>query len=220
MSDTDDSIFREVDEEVRQDEYVKIWERYGKYFTAAGIVLVAAVAAYQGWQYYQVKQSEDAGAVYFAALKKAADGKTEDALSALAAVNHPGFGQLATLQTAALLAKKGDTEKAIAAYDAFAAKADSDPALADMARIKAGYLLVDSSTPDQLLTRLGKFDKDGAVWRQEAREIFGLSAWRVKDYTMADRYMQAVYNDAEATPSMKQRAQIMIQLIAPNLVKK
>jgi hypothetical protein len=42
----------------------------------------------------------------------------------------------------------------------------------------------------------------------------------VKDYTMADRYMQAIYNDAEATASMKQRAQIMIQLIAPNLVKK
>jgi hypothetical protein len=80
--------------------------------------------------------------------------------------------------------------------------------------------LVDTQTPDQLLTRLGKFDKDGAVWRQEAREIFGLSAWRVKDYTMADRYMQAVYTDAEATASMKQRAQIMIQLIAPNLVKK
>jgi hypothetical protein len=220
VSNTDESIFREVDEEVRQDEYKKIWDRYGKYFTGAGVLLVAAVAAYQGWQYYQVKQAEDAGAVYFAALKKAADGKTDDALSALAAVNHPGYGQLAAMQAAALLASKGDTEKAVAAYDAFAAKTDSDPALADMARIKAGYLLVDTQTPDQLLTRLGKFDKDGAVWRLEAREIFGLSAWRVKDYTMADRYMQAVYNDADATPSMKQRAQIMIQLIAPNVVKK
>ncbi len=220
MSDTDESLFREVDEEVRQDEYKKIWDRYGKHFTTLAILAVAGVAAFQGWHYYQTKQAEDAGAVYFAALKKAADGKTDDALSALAAVNHSGFGQLAALQSAALLAKKGDAEKAVAAYDAFAANATNDPALADLARIKAGYILVDTATPDQLLPRLGKFDKDGVVWRQEAREIFGLAAWRVKDYAMADRYMQAVYTDAEATLSMKQRAQIMIQLIAPNLVKK
>lgn len=220
MSNTDESLFREVDEEVRQDEYKKIWDRYGKHFTTLAILAVAGVAAFQGWHYYQTKQAEDAGAVYFAALKKAADGKTDDALSALAAVNHSGFGQLAALQSAALLAKKGDAEKAVAAYDAFAANATNDPALADLARIKAGYVLVDTATPDQLLPRIGKFDKDGVVWRQEAREIFGLAAWRVKDYAMADRYMQAVYTDAEATPSMKQRAQIMIQLIAPNLVKK
>ena len=220
MSDTDESLFREVDEEVRQDEYKKIWDRYGKHFTTLAILAVAGVAAFQGWHYYQTKQAEDAGAVYFAALKKAADGKTDDALSALAAVNHSGFGQLAALQSAALLAKKGDAEKAVAAYDAFAANATNDPALADLARIKAGYILVDTATPDQLLPRLGKFDKDGVVWRQEAREIFGLAAWRVKDYAMADRYIQALYTDAEATPSMKQRAQIMIQLIAPNLAKK
>ena len=220
MSNTDESIFREVDEEVRQDEYKKIWDRYGKYFTAVGVLLVAAVAAFQGWHFYQQKQAEDAGAIYFAAVKKVADGKTDDALAAFAVVNHAGFGQLAALQSAALLAKKGDTEKAVAAYDAFAAGSGNDPTLADMARIRAGYLLVDTATPDQLLPRLGKFDKDGATWRQEAREIFGLAAWRVKDYAMAGRYMNAIYADAEATPSMRQRAQIMIQLITPNLVKK
>jgi hypothetical protein len=122
VSNTDESIFREVDEEVRQDEYKKIWDRYGKYFTGVGVLLIACVAAYQGWQYYQVKQAEESGAVYFAALKKVADGKTDDALSALAAVNHPGYGQLAAMQAAALLASKGDTEKAVSAYDAFAAK--------------------------------------------------------------------------------------------------
>ncbi|MDE2447059.1 MAG: tetratricopeptide repeat protein, partial [Alphaproteobacteria bacterium] len=204
MSNTDESLFREVDEEVRQDEYKKVWDRYGKHFTTLAIVLVAGVAAFQGWRYYQDKQAQDAGTVYFDALKKAADGKTDDALSALAVVKHAGFGQLAALEQAALLAKKGETDKAVAAYDAFAADAKSDPALADLARIRAGYVLADTATPDQLLPRLGKFDKDGAVWRQEAREIFGLAAWRVKDYVMADRYMQAVFADAEASPAMRQ----------------
>ncbi len=220
MSDTDEAIFREVDDEVRTEEYKKIWDRFGKYFTGLAIFAVAAVAAFQGWKYYQVKQSEDAGVIYTDAVKKAADGKTDDAMAAFAAVHHVGYSQLAKLQEAKLLADKGDTDKAVAAYDAFAADAANDPALADLARIRAGYMLVDSKSPDELLVRLGKFDKDGQVWRNQVREIFGLSAYRTKDYAMADRFMRAIYGDAEAPAALRQRAQLMVQLIAPNLPKK
>ncbi len=220
MSDTDESIFREVDDEVRTEEYKKIWDRYGKYITGLAIVAVAAVAAFQGWKYYQVKQSEVAGVIYADAVKKAADGKTDDALAAFAAVNHVGYSQLAKLQVARLMAENGKTDRAVAAYDAFVADSANDPALADLARVRAGYILVDSKTPDELLVRLGKFDKDGQVWRNQVREIFGLSAYRTKDYAMADRYMRAIYDDAEAPSALRQRAQLMVQLIAPNLPKK
>jgi hypothetical protein len=220
VADTDESIFREVDDEVRQDEYKKIWDRYGKHVSSLAILLLAIVGGFEGWKYYQTKQAEDAAAVYFDAVKKADQGKIDDAMAAFAAVQHPGFGQLAKLREAGLLADKGEIEKSIAAYDAFAADTSNDPALADLARIRAGYLLVDTATPDQLLKRLGPYDKAGAVWRHEAREIFGLSAWRTKDYVMAERYMNAVFTDAEVPPAMRQRAQIMIQLIAPNLPKK
>ncbi len=220
MSDTDESIFREVDDEVRTEEYKKIWDRYGKYFTGVAIVAVAAVAGFQGWKYYQLKQSEDAGVIYADAVKKAADGKAENAMAAFAAVKHVGYTQLAKLQEAKLMADKGDAEKAVAAYDAFAADPTNDPALADLARIRAGYMLVDTKSPDELLLRLGRFDKDGQVWRNQTREIFGLSAYRIKNYTTADRYMRAIYDDAEAPAAMRQRAQLMVQLIAPNLPTK
>jgi hypothetical protein len=220
VSDTDESIFREVDEEVRTEEYKKLWDRYGKYITGLAVLAVAAVAVFQGWKYYQTRQAEDAAAVYFDAVKKANDGNSDDAMAAFSAVHHSGFTQLAKLQQAKILADKGDLEKAVAAYDAIAADPATDPVLADLARVRAGYLLVDTQTPDQLLTRLGRFDKDGQVWRNEAREIFGLAAYRVKDMAMADRYMNAIFTDATAPAAMRQRAQIMIQLIAPNLPKK
>ena len=220
MSNTDESIFREVDDEVRQDEYKKIFDRYGKHFVALAVALLVAVGGYQAWIFYQQKQAEDAGAVYFAALRKAADGKSEDALAALAAVSHPGFGQLAALQSAALMAGKGDVDKAVAAYDVFAANSSNDPALADLARIRAGYLLVDTGKTDDLKARMAGFDKDGAAWRNEAREILGLVAWRAKDYANAEKDMTAIVQDAAAPSAMHQRAQIMLQLIAPNLPKK
>ncbi len=220
MTENNDAIFREVDDEVRQEEYKKIWDRYGRHFMVAGVVFIAAIAGWQGWDYLQLKQAQDASTIYFDALKKAGAGKQDDAIAALGAVNHAGFGQLAKLEEAALIADKGDVEKAVSAYDQFAANTASDPALADVARIRAGYLLADTQSPDQLLTRLGRFDKDDALWHNEAREIFGLSAYRVKDFAMADRYFNAISADAKATQGQKQRAQLLLQLIGPNLPAK
>jgi hypothetical protein len=220
VSDTDESLFREVDEEVRQDEYKKLWDRHGRKITAVAILIVAAVAAFQGWNAYSARQAEGAGAIYLDALRKANDGKTDDALAALGAVNHAGFGQLAKLREAILLGTKGDVEKSVAALDAFAADPKNDPALVDVARIRAGYALVDTAKPDELLTRLGRYDNETSNWHNEAREIFGLTAWRTKDYTMADRYFKAIRDGKDATPSQRQRAEMMLQLIAPNLATK
>jgi hypothetical protein len=217
---TDESLIREVDEEVRQDEYQKLWTRHGNKIIGVAVAAVLAVAGFEGWKYYQQSQAEQASIVYLDAVQKANDGKHDDALATLAAVKHPGFSQMAKLREAAVLADKGDTEKAIAAYDVFIADTASDVVLVDLARIRQGYLLVDTKTPDELLTKLGMFDKEGHAWRHAAREIFGLAAYRVKDFAMADRYMNAIFADPDAPQSLKQRAQVMVQLIAPELPKK
>lgn len=217
---TDESLIREVDEEVRQDEYQKLWKKHGNKIIGVVLAAVLAVAGFEGWKYYQKSQAEQASIVYFDAVQKADDGKHDDALAALAAVKHQGFGQVATLREAAVLADKGETEKAITAYDAFIANSANDAVLVDLARIRQGYLLVDTKTPDELLTKLGQFDKEGNAWRHAAREIFGLAAYRVKDFAMADRYMNAIFADPDAPQSLKQRAQVMVQLIAPELPKK
>jgi hypothetical protein len=94
-----------------------------------------------------------------------------------------------------------------------------DTSLRDLARIRAGYLLADSLKPDELISRLGSFDKEGQVWRHAAREIFGLAAYRTGDYTMADRYMNANFADPDTPQDMRQRAQVMIQLLTPLLQK-
>jgi hypothetical protein len=215
----DESLFREVDEEVRQDEYKKIWDRYGWLLSGLALALVLGVSAFKGWQYYQLTQTETASAVYVDAVTKANAGKPDDALAAIAAIQHPGFAQLGKMREAAVWGEKGDMAKAVAAYDAMIADVKADPELADLARIRAGYLLADTAKPDELLGRLGKFDKDGAPWRNEAREIFGLSAWKTKDFAMADRYFNAIFNDNDAGPAIRQRAQVMIQLIAPEIAK-
>jgi hypothetical protein len=216
---SDESLFREVDEDVRQEQYKKLWEKFGNYFIGLCFSVVALVAGFKGYQYYEKTKSEAAAIVYFDGLKNAQAGKAEDAVRALAAIDHAGFKQLASLQAAIVLAEQGKTKEAVAAFDAVAADSTVDASLRDVAKIRAGYLLADTAKPDALLTRLGGFDKDGQVWRHAAREIFGIAAYRTGDYAMADRYMNANFADADTPPDMRDRAQVMIQLLTPLLSK-
>jgi hypothetical protein len=47
---SDESLFREVDEEVRQEQYKKLWDKFGNYFVALCFVIVASVAGVKGYQ--------------------------------------------------------------------------------------------------------------------------------------------------------------------------
>ena len=57
---SEESLFREVDEEVRQDQLKKIWTRYGNLIVGVCVALIAVVAGIKGWQYWQVRQAETA----------------------------------------------------------------------------------------------------------------------------------------------------------------
>src|SRR5689334_15240868 len=121
MSDRD--FFREVDEAVREEKYKKLWDQYGVYVLGAAAVLVAGVGAYNAWTFWQEKKAAEAGAKFSQALnmEKGADAaKARDILTALAEQGPAGYRVLARFQLAAAEASTGETDKAVADYDALA----------------------------------------------------------------------------------------------------
>lgn len=214
---SDESLFREVDEEVRQEQLKRLWDRYGTYIVALCAVIVIAVAAFKGWQYWQLKQAEAASIVYGNALKLVQEGKRADADQVFAKIDFPGYGRLGKLHQAANLALEGKTDDAVKLYDEVAADGSAASSLRDLARIRAGYLLADKSSPADLTTRLSGYDTDQSDWRGAAREIIALAAYRKADYALADRYANAIVADAALPVSLRERAKRMIALLTPLL---
>jgi hypothetical protein len=217
---SDESLFREVDEEVRQEQYKKIWKQYGNYITAAAVAVVVIVAGVKGWQYWQVSQSEKAARVFAEAVIELEKGKTADADAAFAAIDHSGYAKLGSLRRAAMLASQGKADEAVAIYDAVANDDKSAPSLRDLARVRAGYVLVDKLAPAELISRLGAFDNEESPWRGLAREIFALAAYRTGDYSMADRYLNAIVADQGVASELRQRSQMLLEVITPLLSAK
>ncbi|MBI2719014.1 MAG: tetratricopeptide repeat protein [Rhizobiales bacterium] len=216
---SDESLFREVDEEVRQDQLKKIWDRYGNAIIGLCLVVVIGVAGFKGWQYWQVKQSEAAGQVFFDAARLADAGKADEAVKLYSTIGHAGYGQLARLREAAVFAASGNSDAAVKAYDGVAADASADPAIRDLARIRAGYVLAETARPDDLKARIGSFDVGGGPWRHAAREIIGIAAYHSGDYATADRYMSAILADPETPAGLRQRARTLGDLLVPLLAK-
>jgi hypothetical protein len=217
---SDESLFREVDEEVRQEQYKKIWKQYGNYFTAMALGVVLLVAGFKGWQYWELSRSQTAARVFADAVQKLSEGKMADAEAAFAAIEHEGYATLANLRSAAALASQGKADESVAAYDAVANDQSIDQSIRDLARIRAGYILVDKLTPAELISRLGSFDNEQSPWRGLAREIFALSAYRTGDYAMADRYLNAIIADQGVALELRQRAQTLLEVITPLLSAK
>jgi len=214
---SDESLFREVDEEVRQEQFKKLWESYGNAAIALCFLVVAAVAGYKGWQYWQVKQSETAALAFFQAAKLAEAGRSGEALTQFQTVNHAGYAVLAKLREANLLASQGKSEDAVKLYDAVAADTSADAALRDLAKIRAGYLLAETLKPNELTARVGGFNQPNNPWRHAAREIIGISAWRTGDVSLASDTMDSILADADTPGSLRQRAQTLNQLLVPLL---
>lgn len=213
---SDDTIFREVDEAVRQDQLKKLWERYGVFVVAAALLIVVAVAGYKGWIYWRAQQASEAGARFSGALQLAEEGKAEEAraaFEALAASGPAGYRILARFQLAAAEAASGDKARAVAAYDELAADSSVEAILRDYARIRAAMLRVDDADMQEMQRRIGGLAVDNNPWRNAAHELLGLVAYRLGDEAAAETHFNSILSDAAASPGIRRRAEMMLALI-------
>ena len=51
-----DSLFKEIDEDLRQEHYAKLWKKYGSIIIAIAVLFVAGVGGQQAWNAYSLNQ--------------------------------------------------------------------------------------------------------------------------------------------------------------------
>lgn len=215
---SDDTIFREVDEEVRQAELKKLWDRYGWLVVGAAIALVLGVAGVKAYKAWRISGIQESGGQYEQALELIHSGKTEEAgntLATLASDGKGGYRVLARLRGADL--GKGDAATKVAAYDSIAEDSGVDDPIRNLARLRAALLRVDDADQAEMAKRLKGLDQPLSPWRHNANELLGLSAWKAKDYKKAQEYFLAILADTAAPRTVRARAGQMRALLEPLL---
>lgn len=209
-------IFNEIDEELRQEKLKKLWDRWGVLVLVAAVAVVVAVAGWRVWDHMRLQRAAAEGDAYVAATELAKSGDVkgaEEALLTLAGTSAGGYPVLAALRAAGARAQAGEIEPAIAAFDAVASDPKTPADMADIARIRAAYLAVDTADRPSVEARVAPLAAAGRPYRAAAREILALAAWKAGDVAAVTARISEIEADPETPRDLADRISVLSALV-------
>lgn len=205
-------IFQEVDEDLRRERALKLWQKYGNYVIGAAVLVVAGTAGYVAWRDYDRKQAEAGAAQYIAAVEQARAGEATaaPALANLARDGRGGYAVLARMQEAALKSSSGDAAGAAAIYRSVAADGGADRDLRDAAALLATLSAADASDPAEIERQVAAIATPTSPWRHLAWEIAALAAAKAGNIEQARSFYTRIADDPGAPAGVRARAAEML----------
>lgn len=211
-----DSLFREIEEDLRHEQFAKLWKKYGNYVIGAALLLVIGVAGFQAWRAYDLDRRAERSALFANALRAVNDDKLGEAnamFAKLAEGGPGGYAALARLNQAAIKARSGDSAGAAADYVAISQDKDVDADLRNLALILSVLHEADQGDPTALSARIRPLTAAGSPWRHSAKELDALLAQRMGDKQRAIQMFRELADDATAPAGVRARAAEMSAIL-------
>lgn len=223
MVDRNDTLMREVDEELRRERFEKLWKQYGSYILLAAAAFVAMVGGYKLWEARTLEAAQKAGASLVDARNLITENKTEEgrkALEALSKSGSAGVASLARLETASADMKAGKTAEALAAFEGVAKDAGADPILRDFAALQAAAIRLPDADWTEMQNRLNPLAGEKSPWRASARELIGYAQLKAQKPEDARNTFTLLLGDRNTPPGVAERVKIaMARIVADELAK-
>ncbi|WP_421989629.1 tetratricopeptide repeat protein [Roseococcus sp.] len=209
-------LIDEVNEEMRAERARRLAQRFGGLVTGVVLLALAGVGGWEAWRWHERRESGKAAEAFLSATRDAAAEGADlkamaDRFIAMAPSAPPGYRALARLRAAALLAETGQTEQALAAYDALSRDGEVDPLYRDLASVMWGLRSLDSGDAAAIQARLTPLAVPGAPWRASAQEVLALAALKAGNTDQARTTLQALTTDAATPQGLRERAGRLLQ---------
>lgn len=210
-------LFNEVDEDLRREQLKRIWEKYSLLIILVAVLIVGGVGGWRAYSYLEGKKAAEAGAAFDKASELSEQNKpaeAEAAFTKLAAEAPAGYRTMARLRAAGEAAKR-DPAAAVKLYDEVIADNTVGANEKDLARVRAGTLLVETAAYDALLAKLEPATTATGTYRHSARELLALAAWKAGNAAETRKWVEAISNDNDTPSSIRTRAESLQALLPP-----
>ena len=153
----------DLDEQEQVDELKALWKKYGAYITRGVISFFVLYALFQGWGYYQTKQSSGASELY-QSIVVLDEKNTKDILQKSQKLIDDYSGTPYAGRAAILFAKasylEGNKDKAKEKLE-WASSHAKESATESIALIQLGQILVEEKKYEDALKRVNDVDNEG-----------------------------------------------------------
>lgn len=212
-----DAFFREVDEELRRDELLSFWQRWGRWVIVGVIAAILAFGAYLFWQHRQEvaagEQGEQLASVFddLAANNTAA---AEPKLAELATSDSEAMRAMARFTEADILLARDDLKGAAAKFAEVANDGSIDQTYRDLALIRQTSAEFDTMQPQAVIGRLQGLASKENAWFGSAGELVAAAHLRMDRPDLALRVFQDIAATEDVPESIRQRAVQMASVLS------
>ena len=208
-------LFEEVEEQLRSDRYRQFARTALPWLLGFAAIALAATLGYWGWDVYRTRQIDTASEQYTQAMEAMGQGDAAKARELWTAVSKSQAGSykaLSLMHLAAFAAGEKKPADEVKLLDE-AAKAAPDPLIADAARLKSAFALLDTAPLSELEGRLKPLMEDGRPYRVQAREAMAFAKLNAGDTKGARSDFVLLSQSLDAGQGVQARAQAAIGLI-------
>lgn len=204
-----ETFLKEVDEELRREQTLRFFRRYGWWIGALFVAILGGVAGWMWWQEHQRAEIGQQGEQLTAALDSLEAGNRNAAAPKLAELsNSPIVGY----RVAALFAKANsetaanNVPAAVATLRGIAGNTDFDEVYRQAATVRQTQLEFDALPPQQVVQRLRPLAAPNSPWLGTAGEMLGVAYLKLHRPDLAGPVFAAIGRDHNLPDSIRTRA--------------
>lgn len=211
--DEDEAIFEEVDEELRNEKFKQLINKYGGLIFSLLILALTVTIGYEKIAEWKIRKAEQSNVKYTQAINP--NSNYENNIVELENIVHTETGlykDMAQLQIANILIDNNQKEKGIEVLEKISKDATVTEKIREIATIKLATFKIESVSYSELNEMLGNIANNGGAWSSMAKELLAMSAVYNKDFETA----RNIYNDllsSEISDDFKARINDMLTLL-------
>lgn len=206
---TNQAFLREVDEELRRDQAIRFWQRYGRVLIGAVVAGLVAFGSYLIWQNNREQAAGALGVKLSGAFETLGRGDVKAAekpLAELAASSSDGYAASARFVQGDIALQKNDLKAAARIFGAIANDAGLSPAFRNLALIRQTNAEFDTLAPETVISRLKPLAVKGNPWFGSAGELVAMAYLQTNRRAEAAKLLKAIAEDERLPETLRTRA--------------
>ena len=210
MSD-DQNLIKEVEEEVRQDDYKKIWDRYKKYIFLLIIISLTLVSGFNFLKYNKEKKIEKQSELFFQAIQHIENKDYENAKKILKDINNSqigGYSDLSFLYILDLVNKKKIS------LDLDDLKVKKNSKFYGLITLQKFNNEINSNVDGiNNLNEIIDLSKPSSIWKYHAHELLSSYYLKKNDIDNAVQSLNVITNSEDSGEFIRERAKTIAEMI-------
>ena len=206
---TDQAFLREVDDELRRDQLLGFWQRWGKLLIGGIVVALALFAGFLFWQHRRETAAGTEGEQLtqaYDALASRQFGPAGQQLATLAGSSRDGYRAMAVFSQADILLQQKNDKAAAAKLAGLAGDASLPQPFRDLALIRQTAAEFDALKPQVVVERMRPLAVTGGPWLGSAGELLAAAYLREGRRDLAATLFGQIAQGDDVPPTLRQRA--------------